>query len=157
MNVVRRGQAGSDVEKLPDAGLADQVADHPAQDGPLGLDADLNLGKAADNPVADLAVSREIVLPAEQVVVHPSRVGTRGVKGVVGRFGAHESDCTDIRTPSRLMRTTRSAPAWDNVRRRSAAHRVSWCRDESWSLRSTDETWLSTVLPEMNSSRAISL
>ena len=40
---------------------------------------------------------------------------------------------------------------------RSAAHRVSWCRDESCSLRSTEETWLSTVFTEMNSSRAISL
>ena len=32
---------------------------------------------------------------------------------------------------------------------RSAAHLVSWCRVDSWSLRSTEETWLSTVLTEM--------
>ena len=43
------------------------------------------------------------------------------------------------------------------VSRRSAAQRVSWCREESWSLRSTEETWLSTVLTEMKSSRATSL
>jgi hypothetical protein len=42
------------------------------------------------------------------------------------------------------------------VSRRSVAHLVSWCRVDSWSLRSTEETWLSTVLTEMKSSRAIS-
>ena len=41
--------------------------------------------------------------------------------------------------------------------RRSAAHLVSWCRVDSCSLRSTEDTWLSTVFTEMNSSRAISL
>ena len=43
------------------------------------------------------------------------------------------------------------------VSRRSAAHRVSWCRVDSCSLRSTDDTCDSTVLTEMYSSRAISL
>ena len=41
--------------------------------------------------------------------------------------------------------------------RRSAAHLVSWCRVDSCSLRSTDDTCDSTVFTEMNSSRAISL
>ncbi len=53
--------------------------------------------------------------------------------------------------------TTASGGRARYVRRRSVAQRVSWCLEESCSLRSTDETWLSTVLPEMNSSRAISL
>jgi uncharacterized membrane protein YeaQ/YmgE (transglycosylase-associated protein family) len=48
-------------------------------------------------------------------------------------------------------------PETSQTRRRSVAHRVSWWRLESWSLRSTLETWVSTVLIEMNSSRAISL
>lgn len=43
------------------------------------------------------------------------------------------------------------------IRRRSVAHLVSWCRVDNWSFRSTDETWLSTVLVEISSSRAISL
>ena len=43
------------------------------------------------------------------------------------------------------------------IRRRSAAQRVSSCREESWSLRSTLETWLSTVLIERCSRAAISL
>lgn len=41
------------------------------------------------------------------------------------------------------------------IRRRSAQRVSSW-REESWSLRSTFETWVSTVLIEMNSSPAIS-
>ena len=41
--------------------------------------------------------------------------------------------------------------------RRSVAQRVSSWRFESWSLRSTDDTWVSTVLVEMPSWRAISL
>src|ERR1035438_2971641 len=32
------------------------------------------------------------------------------------------------------------------IRRRSVAHLVSWWRVESWSLRNTADTWLSTVL-----------
>ena len=42
-------------------------------------------------------------------------------------------------------------------RRRPIAHAVSSCRDDSWSLRSTDDTWVSTVLIEMKSSLATSL
>src|SRR5207249_3112376 len=41
--------------------------------------------------------------------------------------------------------------------RRPVAHRVSSCRLESWSLRSTAETWVSTVLTEIESWRATSL
>jgi hypothetical protein len=48
-------------------------------------------------------------------------------------------------------------PADRQFRRRSAAQRVSWWREDSCSLRSTEETWLSTVLTEMKSSRATSL
>ena len=48
-------------------------------------------------------------------------------------------------------------PETAQARRRSVAHRVSWCREDSCSLRSTDDTCDSTVLTEMYSSRAISL
>src|SRR5690606_34037591 len=41
--------------------------------------------------------------------------------------------------------------------RRAVAQRVSSCRLDSWSLRSTAETWDSTVFPEMNGCLAISL
>ena len=42
-------------------------------------------------------------------------------------------------------------------RRRAEAHVDSWWRFDSWSLRSTADTWLSTVLIEISSSVAISL
>jgi hypothetical protein len=58
--------------------------------------------------------------------------------------------------PSRAENPPRTRPE-RYVSRRSAAHLVSWCRVDSWSLRSTEDTWLSTVLTEMYSSRAISL
>jgi predicted RNA-binding Zn ribbon-like protein len=59
-------------------------------------------------------------------------------------------------TGQRLVGLRWTGPSRDQVSRRSAAHRVSWCRVDSCSLRSTDDTWLSTVLMEMYSSRAIS-
>ena len=43
------------------------------------------------------------------------------------------------------------------IRRRSEAQRASWWRLESCSLRSTDDTWVSTVLAEIPRSRATSL
>jgi len=45
---------------------------------------------------------------------------------------------------------------WYQSRRRAAAQRVSSCREDSWSLRSTADTCVSTVLIEMNSSEATS-
>ena len=41
--------------------------------------------------------------------------------------------------------------------RRATAQRVSSLRLDNWSLRRTAETWVSTVLTEMNSSEAHSL
>ena len=66
--------------------------------------------------------------------------------------------CDDqLKWPSR-----RSSAMWGlarpgQSRRRSEAQRVSSCREESWSLRSTLDMWVSTVLIEMNSSFATSL
>ena len=70
--------------------------------------------------------------------------------------------CNPPATPSNAESPGQDLPGpgndtQDQVSRRSAAHRVSWCRDDSCSLRSTDDTWLSTVFTEMYSSRAISL
>ena len=44
-----------------------------------------------------------------------------------------------------------------HTRRRSVAHRVSSWRLESWSLRRTDETWVSTVFTDRLRRRATSL
>ena len=40
--------------------------------------------------------------------------------------------------------------------RRAAAQRLSSLRFESWSLRSTDDAWVSTVFTEIDRLRAIS-
>jgi len=55
------------------------------------------------------------------------------------------------------LAAARAAARGAQARRRSVAHRASWWRVDSCSFRSTEETWVSTVLTEMNSSRAISL
>src|SRR5437870_2848060 len=46
---------------------------------------------------------------------------------------------------------------WNYTTPRSLAHRVSSCLVDSWSLRSTADTWVSTVFTEISSRRAISL
>ena len=58
------------------------------------------------------------------------------------------------RADRRLERSRQSRQRPGQTIRRSAAHRVSWCREDSCSLRSTLEAWVSTVLIEMNSSAA---
>lgn len=54
-----------------------------------------------------------------------------------------------------VSRSKRRRPHY--TRRRSEAQRDSSWRLDSWVLRSTDDTWVSTVLIEINSSAAISL
>src|SRR5699024_1463274 len=47
------------------------------------------------------------------------------------------------RTLDRATAAAAASPGYSS--RRTAAQRVSSCREESWSLRSTAETWVSTV------------
>ena len=80
VDVVRGRQARADIKQLRDAGLADQVAHHPAEHGALRLHADLDLRERGDDLVAERAIGREIVFAAEQVVVHPRHVRPRWVE-----------------------------------------------------------------------------
>jgi NAD(P)-dependent dehydrogenase (short-subunit alcohol dehydrogenase family) len=84
VHVVGGGQPGADVEQLPDADLADQVADDPAEHVALSAHAQLDLRDRHEYPVTDRSVGGEVVLPAEQVVVQPRDVGPRRVHGHVG-------------------------------------------------------------------------
>lgn len=59
--------------------------------------------------------------------------------------------------PARLQRVKEVKYRDIQTRRRAVAQRDSSCRLDSCSLRSTDDTWVSTVFTEMNSSLAISL
>ncbi|HEX9042061.1 MAG TPA: hypothetical protein VF838_13695 [Trebonia sp.] len=97
VDVVRGGQARADVEQLPDADLAHQVADRPAEHVTLRLYAGLYLGEPGDDPHPHCPVCGEVVLPAEEVVIDPRHMGTRGIKVVTGRFGAHERNRIGLR------------------------------------------------------------
>ena len=71
VHVLRGRQPGADVQELPQAGLADQVPDHAAEQVTLGPDTYLDGGQPGDELVADGPVGGEVVLAAEQVVIHP--------------------------------------------------------------------------------------
>jgi hypothetical protein len=64
VHVLRDRQARTDVEQLPDARLADQEADHPAEQVALGAHAHLDRGQLGDDPLGDGPVGGEIVLAA---------------------------------------------------------------------------------------------
>jgi hypothetical protein len=71
VRVAHRGQSGADVDDLLDASLADQVADDPAEEGPVPLHRQPDVRQLRDHRLADRAVGRVIVLAAEQVVIDP--------------------------------------------------------------------------------------
>ena len=74
---VRRGvgyrdvAAGRERSQQLDAGLTDQVADHPAKEGPVPLHRPPDVRQLRDHRRADRAVDRVVVLAAEQIVIDP--------------------------------------------------------------------------------------
>src|SRR4029077_8670554 len=74
VHVVRGGQARADVQQLPEADLADQVTDHPAEDVTLSPHPELDRGDRREHPVTHVPIGGEVVLPAQQVVVYPRDV-----------------------------------------------------------------------------------
>jgi len=92
------------------------------------------------------------VQPGATMLVQGAGGGVATAFIVIGRAAGYRMWATS-RSEAKRERALSDA----QVRRRSAAHLVSWWRLDSWSLRSTDDTWLSTVFTEMYSSRAISL
>jgi hypothetical protein len=79
VRVVRRGDAGADVEELADPGLLGQVADGAGEEPPVRLDPPAQAGGDGQDAFGGFAVGREIVLAAQPVVVDAGRVGDRGV------------------------------------------------------------------------------
>ena len=77
------------------------------------------------------------------------RSGTR-FRQLIRLFRPTDEDPFNARRSLARPRRSRSSP-------RSAAQRVSSWRLESWSLRSTEDTWASTVFGEMSRRSAISL
>ena len=87
-----------------------------------------------------------------------SRRGRSKASCSPGSYGAASTAASVVTgDPHQWNATSRHAGDAVQRRRRSVAQRVSSWRDESWSLRSTDDMWVSTVLIEMNSSAPTSL
>ena len=88
-------------------------------------------------------------------VSRSSRSGCWVVVDIAARFPEMCGAATSQPEREAASITPRGDP--DYSRRRSEAQRESSWRDDSWSLRSTLDMWVSTVLMEMNSSFATSL
>ena len=117
VHVLRGRQARADVQQLPHAGLADQVADHAAEDVTLGPHAHLDGGQRRDHLVADGPVGGEVVLAAQQVVVDAGDV----------RFGGVERG---IRHQP-MLAEVRAAPRWACVTRADGGMMTRWTRMRS--------------------------
>jgi len=70
VGVLVGGQAGADVEELPDPGLAGQVLDRAAQERPVGPHPGQDVRVGLQRLLSGLPVGGEVVLAAQLVVVH---------------------------------------------------------------------------------------
>jgi hypothetical protein len=87
VHVLHGGQAGADVEQLGNAFVADHVPDDAGQHVALRPHTALGHRQQGDHPVRQRPVGREVVSPAEQIVVNARVVRAGGVD--LGRLG-HE-------------------------------------------------------------------
>src|SRR4029450_992580 len=78
VDVALGGQAAAEVDELPDPGVGEGL-DGPAQELPVVLDHVAGDRGDGQYLVGDLAVGREVVLAAEEVVVDARRVRHAGV------------------------------------------------------------------------------
>ena len=79
VHAVLRGQAGAEVEKLADARLPSQEADHPADERPVVTDHPRDIGERGGQLLRGPPVGREVVLAAQNVVVDPGHVRHRRI------------------------------------------------------------------------------
>jgi hypothetical protein len=104
MDVLHGGQAGADVQELDHVLVPDEVADDPGENLPLQLRADPGRGHRHDHLFGQRPVDREVVSPAEEVVVNARAIGARGVD--LGGLG-HEKNsrrCLRSREQASQMR-----------------------------------------------------
>jgi hypothetical protein len=95
--------AGADVEKLPDPRLPGEVADNPAQEGPVGPGREAHFRGDLEHGIDGGPVGRIVVLAAQQVVVDPGLVGHAGVeRRPAGRFRTRHG-CLVPRHPSTFL------------------------------------------------------
>src|SRR6185437_5457273 len=74
VEVARRGDAGADVEELPDPGFPGQVADRTPEERPVRPRGEGHLRPELERLLGGFPVGGVVVLAAEQVVVHPGLV-----------------------------------------------------------------------------------
>jgi hypothetical protein len=97
VGVIRRRDAGTDIEELPDPRLSRQETHRPAEECPIRADPNgRQAGIGLQDFIADFTVGGEIVLPAKQVVIYPGLVRDAGVDvrrlaGVVGNRAGEEA------------------------------------------------------------------
>jgi hypothetical protein len=82
VGVVRRRDAGADVEELADARLTGEEADRAGQERPVGADRPGPLRIGLQRHVRGGPVGREVVLPAQPVVIDARDVRDTGVESV---------------------------------------------------------------------------
>ena len=85
MHVSLGRQAAAEVQKLPDTPLDGQVTHHPAKKRPIITRYRCDVGNRLDQPFGCLAVSGEIVLAAEQVIVDPGDIRPRCINATRSR------------------------------------------------------------------------
>ena len=74
VGVVRRRDAGPDIQELADLAVPGQEAHRPGEERPVGPCGQPDLREGLDRLLARGPVGGEVVLPAEPVVVHPGDV-----------------------------------------------------------------------------------
>ena len=155
----RRGRVLAELERV-------EVEPVRRRDHELAVEHDLGgqlfeqrlaqLGEVAQQRLLVAALEIEVVAVAEQDAAEavPLRLERAGraptaCRGSTSRASARTAVERAAPRPPKLVRR--------QSRRRSVAQRASWWRLDSWSLRSTDDTWVSTVFTEISRSRATSL
>jgi hypothetical protein len=72
MGVAAGGDPRTDIQELPDPGLADQAAHRPAQERPVSAHAEQNARLCVGNLLPGGPVGPEIILIAQPVVIPPA-------------------------------------------------------------------------------------
>ena len=117
--------------------------------------------QASDDVVRSLRLARDNLGVAEvQVLAHTDCAAHGGDDRAAAGAAAQAATRIGSAVPGLRASVGAARPSYrrgQSTRRRSTAQRLSSCRLESWSLRSTADTCASTVLVEIDSRCAISL
>jgi hypothetical protein len=99
VGVVRRREAGPDIQELPHAHVERQVADRPAEKSAVRARGLAQHGISLQHKLGGFAVGGEIVLAAQPVVVNPRRVRFPHVQAWGCRLVIHRGERPYLRSP----------------------------------------------------------